>query len=303
LKLNPDLAYIRNNLGYSYFLQKNYDAAITEFRAAVSRDEQNKKFHNNLGLAYAHKGFYDLALEAFRKAGGEASAHHNLAQVYYQKGQYDLAKIHFAQASKAASSVPETQKGFQAATALAEITGADRDDRSSADESPAPYYIEIDDKGRKKIWFKINRESATVARPERPKDHSIVVVSGQETIAPILNLDIENNDKDRSEYFEIEVSNGNGVRRMARRVGNYLQHKGLNVTRLTNADNFEFSGTTIYYQKKYLEDAFKIAQQIPGYQDMEKVDELNPQNIKIKLLIGKDLVPYDGIFSKDAKES
>jgi hypothetical protein len=94
---------------------------------------------------------------------------------------------------------------------------------------------------------------------------------------------------------EIEVSNGNGVNRMAQRVGNYFDKKGLNVSRLTNAENFNFKETKIFYLRPYLHDAFIVAQQIPGWQNMKEVDELSRENIKIKVLIGEDLIPYHSL--------
>ena len=90
---------------------------------------------------------------------------------------------------------------------------------------------------------------------------------------------------------------------MARRVGNYLKNNGFNVTRLTNAKNFNFAKTKIYYHDNYLRDAFKIAQELPGLQKMEEVQEFGRQAIKIKLLIGKDIILYDPLFYKYEKES
>ncbi len=94
---------------------------------------------------------------------------------------------------------------------------------------------------------------------------------------------------------EIEVSNGNGVNNMAKRVGNYFEKKGLIVSRLTNAEHFNFKETKIFYLKPYLHDAYIVAQHIPGWQNMKEVDELSRQNIKVKVLIGKDLIPYHSL--------
>ena len=104
-------------------------------------------------------------------------------------------------------------------------------------------------------------------------------------------------------WGKIEISNGNGVNRMAQRVGNYLNSKGFNVGLLTNAKHFNFDETKIYYLDEYLHDAFEVAKQIPGYQQMEEVQEFEKQNIKIKMLIGKDIIPYDKSFNLSAKES
>ena len=79
---------------------------------------------------------------------------------------------------------------------------------------------------------------------------------------------------------------------MAKRVGNYFEKHGLNVSRLTNAEHFNFKETKIFYLRPYLHDAFIVAQNSPGWQNMKEVDEIKQQNIKIKVLIGKDLIPY-----------
>jgi Flp pilus assembly protein TadD len=102
-------------------------------------------------------------------------------------------------------------------------------------------------------------------------------------------------DKDFLVDTEIEVSNGNGVNNMAKRVGNYFEKKGLIVSRLTNAEHFNFKETKIFYLRPYLHDAYIVAQHIPGWQNMEEVDELSRQNVKIKVLIGKDLIPYHSL--------
>jgi hypothetical protein len=94
----------------------------------------------------------------------------------------------------------------------------------------------------------------------------------------------------------VEISNGNGVNRMATRVGNYLKEKGVEVTRLTNAEHFNFDETMIYYHWDHLQDAFKVAQEIPGYQNMEKLRTSGQKSVKIKVRLGKDLVPYDELF-------
>lgn len=95
---------------------------------------------------------------------------------------------------------------------------------------------------------------------------------------------------------EIEISNGNGVRHMARRVGGYLKEKGYQVTRLTNAQHFHFADTTIYYCNGHLQDAYQVAREIPGWNEMTKVANLGRSSIKVKVQIGKDLVPYDSLF-------
>ena len=300
LRLKPDLAYVQNNLGYSYLLQGNLEAAMHAFNKAIDLDGGNARYHNNLGLAYSKKGLYDLALIEFEAAGNEAKAHYNVAKIYHRRGRHKEAQIHLAKASQLEPYPTATKKVVSSDRAHAEITmaGADKADKIEKDtRQHSSYHIEIDDQGRKKVRFKIKTDNSQLVAIKNSNNNSDIFTAKKE---------LKTHDSEKENYlkdFEVEVSNGNGVNRMARRVGNYLRNKGLNVTRLTNAKNFNFAETRIYYHDDYLQDAFEVARQIPGYQQMEEIEEFGRQAIKIKLVIGKDIVPYDPLFRKNDKES
>jgi cell division septation protein DedD len=99
---------------------------------------------------------------------------------------------------------------------------------------------------------------------------------------------------DLSDYkASIEVSNGNGINRMARRVGNFLSQKGLKIIRLTNAIAFNFQKTIIYFTKGYRDEAVYVENQFPGDQIIEEVQTNNRPGIQIKIVIGDDLRPHD----------
>jgi len=297
LRLNPDLAYVQNNLGYSYLLQGNLDEAIHAFQKAIDLDGENAKYHNNLGLAYTKKGLYPMALTEFEMAGDEAKAHSNIAKIYHRRGRYDEAEIHLAKALKLNPHTDESWKELPSTGTHAEITrtGADKKEKGIRQESP--YHTEIDDQGRKKLRFKINTENSQI----------ITGVNNYNIDSDIFTAKNEfkahHSGEKNLNNFEVEVSNGNGVNRMARRVGDYLRNKGLNVTRLTNAKNFKFADTKIYYHDDYLQDAFEVARQIPGYQQMEEIEEFGRQPIKVKLVLGRDIIPYDWLFRRNEKES
>jgi len=104
--------------------------------------------------------------------------------------------------------------------------------------------------------------------------------------------------------LNIEISNGNGVRYMARNVGAFLNPKGFNANRLTNADHFNYSKTKIYYQKGYEQDALRLAKEIPGRQNIPSIIEKNQMMKRaIKVLIGKDLVPLNEHIMSNLKSN
>jgi tetratricopeptide (TPR) repeat protein len=93
--------------------------------------------------------------------------------------------------------------------------------------------------------------------------------------------------------LDIEISNGNGVRHMARNVGIYLNPEGFVVTWLTNADRFNYLETKIYYRKGFRQDALRLAEAIPGRQkDVNIIENNQLMKRAIKVLIGKDMVPF-----------
>ncbi len=292
LRLNPDLAYVQNNLGYSYFLQGDFDSAIEAFKTAIILDDKNERYHNNLGLVYAKKGLDDQALKEFMAGTDKAKAHYKMAQVLSQMQQYDRAEIHFFMSSKSSPKFQQAKTEPHAADSLTVPEERYEGKPVNGQLQGTPNRVEVDKKGKKKFWFKINTESTQTTEDDNFKTG----ISQKTDSLELADLKNEIEKQLPSGGFTVEVSNGNGVNRMATRVGNYLKEKGLKVTRLTNAEHFNFDETTIYYHRGHLQDAFKVAREIPGYQNMEKLRRPGQKRVKIKVRIGKDLVPYDALF-------
>ena len=97
----------------------------------------------------------------------------------------------------------------------------------------------------------------------------------------------------------IEVANGNGGYHTAKNWGAYLLEKGQRVSRVSNADNFHYQRTVVYYRDGYLQEAYQLAKQIPLYQNMKMVNEFENPQINIKVVIGEDMVRWDNILVKN----
>jgi Flp pilus assembly protein TadD len=102
--------------------------------------------------------------------------------------------------------------------------------------------------------------------------------------------------KDIRREVGIEVSNGNGVNQMAKRVGIYLQKRGYQVARLTNSQPFDHGHTRIYYQEGNWESALQVADELPAYYDLIELTRLDRPYIQVKILLGKDMIPHDSKF-------
>ncbi len=97
----------------------------------------------------------------------------------------------------------------------------------------------------------------------------------------------------------IEVANGNGVRHMARNVGEYLKKQGYNVVRLTNADSYSYPKGNVSYRTDGRQAAQEIAAIIPGEVDVKKLNDGSRKDIRVRVLVGKDLSPYKKVFTED----
>lgn len=281
LRLNPNLAYVYNNLGYSYLLQKKLDLAIKAFQQAIALDKENKQYHNNLGLAYGKQGKYDLAFNEFKRAGNEEKARRHMARLFNQE-----PNIHSSQTLVAKNLTRDNhQENAQENLAQTALVGHGiREEKieASASGNISPKNYKQSDKPQN-VAFSQNIE--VVSQPSSPVQDE---TQSQLTILKKSSL----NRQSLSKQVEIQISNGNGVRHCARRVGSYLTKKGFKVASLKNEPTFNNRKTKIYYCEGYRKDAYQVAKQIPQYQDIVKVNGFKNRNIKVKVVIGKDLASY-----------
>ena len=276
LKLNPELDYVLNNIGYSYLLQGNIETAIDAFRKAAALNSGSSRIHNNLGMAYLMKGEAEKAREELEIGGGDAWAVYNVARLYYQNDMFYESREHFSRALDMNPSLVEAWKGLEAADTLYRISQAlsekaeDVGDSVIADESPDASRI---------FHRKLETEEKEGSLPDRAD-----VAKRVDSMQWLQNV-------------EIEISNGNGVRHMAKNVGAYLKKRGFKVVRLTNANHFNYRNGSIIYNKEYFDAAKAVAEEIPQMMDLRMADmRHNRGDIKIKVLLGKDLIPYSKLY-------
>jgi hypothetical protein len=99
----------------------------------------------------------------------------------------------------------------------------------------------------------------------------------------------------------VEISNGNGVRHMAKDVGGFLKRQGFNVVRLTNAGNFNYEKASVYYRGDAEFTALKIKGAVPGITQMKKVSAFERDNVQVKVIVGKDLAVERKTFQQGEK--
>ena len=339
LNIDPDLDYVHNNMGYSYLLQKRFDLALKSFQKAVALNADNSRYRNNLALVYAKNGQEEDAIAAVETDGDEAKALTRMAKVYYRDGEYEKAEAYYSKAARLKPEDDQSEKGLAAAASLAAIYAhrdkSFKEHEEKVATSPRAIPNRYDEDGfytvpavaakdldntdivvvdivesefadEMRVTSSDAFEAATDQNPAKePGVDETPLLLGRlqpldESAARVL-LDAkrevsETNDPTR---IMIEVSNGNGVRHMAKQVGHFLKGKSVVLMYLSNADHFNYDRTSIYYTDGHLDEAFQLSQKLPGVQLMQQVALLREGNADISILIGKDLVPYQDALKSE----
>ena len=90
VKLEED-ADTLNNLGFSFYQNGNYRAAIDRLKRAAKLAPGDERILNNLGLAYCRLGKVDEAYKAFTRATGPVMGNLNTAKMLERFGRDDDA--------------------------------------------------------------------------------------------------------------------------------------------------------------------------------------------------------------------
>jgi tetratricopeptide (TPR) repeat protein len=290
LRLNPNLAYIYNNLGYSYLLQKKLDSAVNAFQQAVALDKENRQYHNNLGLAYGQQGKYELAFNEFKSAGNEEKARRYMADLFNQNPNL------YPNKTLVAKNFPPNNNNENNEEKLSQDAPIDKSiHEEKLVASPSGNLLSEQKKycGKPKDKTKDVLFSKNIGASTRPSSSAIKAKTLSDNRPLLQKLPVVPKG--------IEVSNGNGIRHFARSVAFYLGKKGFKVSSLKNEPRFNNLKTTFYYCDGYLQDAYSLAKQIPQRQDVVKVTGFKNRNIKVKIVVGKDMASYYKIFKAEQR--
>lgn len=99
LKLDPRHAGALEDMGDTYLLEHQPDAALPYLTKALESDAQNPALHRDLGTAYFDNRSYDKAEAEFKIAlpsDHDGSVHYKLARLYQVEGEKDKAAREFA---------------------------------------------------------------------------------------------------------------------------------------------------------------------------------------------------------------
>jgi|GEM_PF-617096 len=283
IAIDPENAKAQNAMGVSYDILKEFKRASECYLAALKLDPNSAYiYYNNMGQSLVLQGKYIPAIEAFKNAAAfdedlpDARIHNNLGRAYAMSSQYELALAEFEISSGNVSAESVLSRViFEAGGQLpASVTATvSAEDGTKAFSSRVSKFLQE----RREAGNVRNETAASVKIPQEPSTPDITA------------------------NVCVEVSNGNGVKFTARNTRDYLIKKGFRVTKVTNGVNV--SRTYIYYNKGYAEEARALAGHIPVIAEIKEVSSLDETPIKIRLLVGKDMIRYMKRPSQDSVTS
>ena len=315
LKINPELDYVHNNIGYSNLLKGDLQAATKAFEKAIAINAHNKTYQNNLALALAKSGQNSSLTAGLDKQGKQAiNPIMELDQITQEtlieiidnvienklKTLPDESKTETVQSFKVEDNYYAVQIGVYYDVNNAVRTFKEAQKRGydcpyiTKIEKDKPYYRVRFGKYQtrsdaeaiaSKILDKRGRAALTIV-----ETYPVKVFHPESVQNTVLN-----------KKLKIEVLNGNGIYRMARRVGNYFEQKGFSVVKPLNAHHFNYQTTRIYYTPGFYQDAVKLGQGIPGFQIAGEFIESTKLKTNIRVLIGKDIIPFNEELKKNFK--
>lgn len=297
-------------LGRYYQGQNRYDQAIDAYKKSLAADSSFAEAHNGLGVVYSKTGRYDEAvaefMDALQQSPQAAHIHNNLGYTHYLQGHYDESIQALKQALVLDPNNERALKNLNLAYEKAGVSDqAVQTVPDAADMGPASVKarIEADEAKTQDSWElkaadnKIaGRESsgliirASDARMEVVQIAPAVYQLQRHETAKSLKLDTQ-----LSQKTGIEVSNGNGVLGMAKKVGVYLRQSGYPASRYTNQKPFTVMKTQVQYRAGYQIAAKELQAKIPGQPRLVQRNDLR-EGINLKLVLGKDLVDDQAFF-------
>ena len=273
----PAMAHPYNNLGYVYFMQGNYSAAVTTLQHALALDAGYERARNNL----------DAAQAAVARHAEPAATAPVLAAVPDKAGSIPAA----AQAPAPTAREEEAPAALTAdlapvqpaSTTLVPTDPALAPPEAQARVSVDPALAPPSEVALERIVPKLNEPALQAVTERAPTERPPVPapVATAPPAAPAVP----------GKAPRLEIANGNGVTGMAKRARRMLGLSGIAVSRLTNERPYRQQITKIQYRLGFQREAKALQDALKGHALMVVANDLSPAS-DVRLVLGKDAVAH-----------
>jgi tetratricopeptide (TPR) repeat protein len=267
LRFDPRMVEARNALGVAYAMQGRRSDAITELRTAAEQAPGAAHIRSNLGYALYLNGSYEEAVVVLERSialdPNNVRAHSNLTLAYKAIG--------------AGSATTPTADGLVAAAAGSGVQSG----RAPAEPPPLAAVrpnVSVSPLLLPPPSARLIELTANV--------YEIRVTPAAQALAAAAAM---------PGPIAIEVSNGNGVRHLARTVAHYLDGPNYRALHRTNWTSFAFPVSRVDYREGYRTQARELSELLPGSPPVMLTESMR-SDVNLRIVLGKDLVKQVAAF-------
>jgi tetratricopeptide (TPR) repeat protein len=291
LRLNPQLADAYNGLGVTYAEQGRYEESVEALRIAVELSPNAAYLHGNLGYALMLSGSNEEALRALERARSLDPTNEkvlsNVRLAQQRLGRLDERR---SVAETAAATDVAGQTDARVSAATIEHAAAPNSDPKLVAVSTSVYEVQslehFPATGAQQLHtIEPSARDANVEVPQASSEKADVTALQERQAAP--------------RTFRLEISNGNGVKGLAKRAARFFDRHGIQTARLTNHKGFQQATTVVQFRPGHSAEANDVRAMLsPEYVPIVQSDTLR-SDIHVRVLLGKDLRSETALLPPD----
>lgn len=244
--------------------------AEARYAQALAKQPAHAGALNAIAVIYAQSGRFEQAVAAFERALAldpqAAHVHNNLGYALLLAGRLAEAESELERALALNPASALTQKNMALLAQAKERTAAAA---RSAGETAGPALVAVAPN-----VYELRDAAAPLAAPQA----LTAAAAATPPVRPQAAL----------RGMRLEVSNGVGIRHLARRTGERLAPTGLVTARLTNQPGYRQQKTEIQYSEGHRDTAGALAGHLPLTPQLVAVKRLE-RNVQVRLVLGHDL--------------
>lgn len=291
-KAMPDASHLFSNLGYTYYLNGDYELALASLEKATALDPKNAIAWRNLGSV----------LEKLRNTG----------QVHAAPGQAQMLSLASAPhqgAHGAMSHLADNSSSFSTLVAISRTMGEPIDVKLGPTSDIRSSHLQekgalTEVKATQANVYEL-RQAGAIATITLAAVSPAVPVPSQTASASVLPAP-PRTEGHASRYatrqgaFRLEIINGNGIRGMATSIGRIINRPEMPIVRLANQKPFDVKATRIEYSKGCEQAAHDLARILGRLVPI--VPNKNGSVADLRLVLGHDMQDANAIHLHHRKQ-
>jgi len=291
LRLNPQLADAYNGLGVTYAEQGRYGEAVEALRTAVELSPNAGYLQGNLGYALLLIGSNEEALQTLERARSldptNEKVRRNVRLAQQRLGRLDERRS--VAKTPTATDVPSQMD--------AEISVVTVDHAAVPTSGARLIAVSAN------VYELLSSEDfpAAAAQPPHASEPSARVVNAEVSQArnQLDDSTALQEPQAAPRTFRLEISNGNGVKGLAKRVARVFDRHGIQTARVTNHKGFRQAITVVQFRPGHSAEANEVRAMLsPEHVPIVLSDTLR-SDIHVRVLLGKDLRSETALLPPD----